>query len=269
MSRRKSVPGTPIVPGLRTLSGLAVLLGPLALAACGPAEVSVYVALGGDDDPQPLDGIEVQILPYDRDAIFDSLEAAAASPEPAMPEDLIAARDEIAAAQTAWRDEETRWGELRDRLQTINEELERLNQGERRYRELFAEWEDLNRVYESAERNVGRLFDEFNELQQATIGRFDSMRIVQGDWADQAFEDFELVRFAKIEMSGLEAVYDTTGTEGVADFLDGVAPGAYWVHARYELVYDELYWNVPVEVTTEEPCGRRLRRENAELRPIY
>ena len=266
MSRRNNV------PGLGKPVGMAALAGSLALAACGPADVSIYVALGGDDEPQPLDGIEVQILPYDRDAIFDSLEAvavAAGSPEPEMPEDLIAARDEIAAAQSAWRDEETRWGELRDRLQTINEELETLNQGERRYRELFAEWEDLNAVYEGAERNVGRLFEAFNDLQQATIGRFDSMRVVQGDWADQAFEDFEMVRFAKVEMSGLEAVYDTTGAEGVADFDEGVAPGAYWVHARYELVYDELYWNVPVNITTDEPFVLRLRRDNAELRPIY
>ena len=255
--------------GLKRPAGLAAILVPMFLMACGPADVSVFVALGDDAEPEPLGDIEVQILPYDRDQIFDSLESVAAMPEPQMPEDLIAARDEIAAAQDEWRTAESRWGEVRDRLQAINAELETLNTAERRYRELFLEFEDLDAERARVERTVGTLFDRFTELQQASIGRIDSVKVVQDDWANQAFEDFGAVRDMKVELAGLEAHYDTTGAEGVADFMDGVVPGEYWVHARYRLVYDELYWNVPVMVTRDSATVVRLHRENAEVRPVY
>ena len=95
------------------------------------------------------------------------------------------------------------------------------------------------------------------------------MRIVQADWADQAFVDVSTVIMAKLDMTGLDIVVDTTDASGIADFQDGVAPGMYWVHARHELPYDELYWNVPVTVSREAPLVLRLSRDNAEVRPIF
>lgn len=248
--------------------GLAILTT-LAFTACGPADATVFVALGDEANPEPLDAVEVRLLPYDRDQIFDSLASEAAIPEPQVPPDLLAAQEEIAQAQQAWRDSETRWGVLRDTLQKLNDAMEGLNRAESLYRQLFMDYEDLEGDYQAADRNMGRLFNEFDALQQAAIGRMDSMRAVQGDWADQAFEDYDLVRFMKIEASGLEELADTTEANGIADFQDGVAPGMYWVHARHRLPYDELYWNVPVTITREEPFVLRLSRENADVRPIF
>ncbi|MXV94413.1 MAG: hypothetical protein F4Z92_00710 [Gemmatimonadetes bacterium] len=87
--------------------GLAIF-ATLAITACGPADVTVFVALGDEANPEPLDAVEVRLLPYDRDQIFDSLASEAATPEPQIPPDLMAARDEIALAQQAWRDSENR-----------------------------------------------------------------------------------------------------------------------------------------------------------------
>ena len=87
-------------------------------------------------------------------------------------------------------------------------------------------------------------------------------------WADQAFRDIGDVIDARIEASGLEEAADTTGVEG-AILFDKVPPGQYWVFARYELVYDELYWNIPITVTREEPVVVRLNRANAEMRAIF
>ena len=249
--------------------GVVAILASLSLAACGAADVSVVVALGDDTESTPLDGVEVQILPYDRDQVFDSLEAASPTPEPEIPEDLLAAQAEIVQAQQAWLEAETRWNELRDRLQTLNDRLEGLNRGESLYRQLFAEYEDLDAEYQRTERQVGALFDTFDGLQQASIERMDSMRIVQADWGDQAFADVSVVIMAKVDAAGLDIVMDTTDASGIADFQDGVAPGMYWVHARHELPYDELYWNVPVTVSREEPLVLRLSRDNAEVRPIF
>jgi hypothetical protein len=35
------------------------------------------------------------------------------------------------------------------------------------------------------------------------------------------------------------------------------------------LIYDELYWNVPLEVAGGEPTELVLNRANAQRRPVY
>ena len=253
-------------------TGLAAILVTTILAACGPGEATIVVALGDEtsEDANALDGVEVRLLPYDRDQIFDSLTAVAAAagmPEPEVPPDLLAAQEEIAQAQQEWRDTETRWNVLRDSLQTLNNAMEGLNRAQRAYMELYNQYQDLEGDYNRAEQQLGRLFDNFTSLQQAAIGRMDSINIVQADWADQAFEDVGLVIAARIELTGLEEHADTTGVEGVAAFE--AAPGQYWVYARHELPYNELYWNIPIAITREEPVVLRLNRDNAVVRQIF
>jgi hypothetical protein len=45
-----------------------------------------------------------------------------------------------------------------------------------------------------------------------------------------------------------------------------VKPGAYWVYARYETAYTELYWNLPIVVEGGEPLTVKLNRSNADER---
>ncbi len=253
-------------------TGLAAILVTTILAACGPGEATIIVALGDEasEDANALDGVEVRLLPYDRDQIFDSLTAAAAAagmPEPEVPADLLAAQEEIAQAQQEWLDTETRWNVLRDSLQTLNNAMEGLNRAQRAYMELYNQYQDLEGEYNRAEQQVGRLFDNFTSLQDAAIGRMDSINIVQADWADQAFADVGLIIAGRIELTGLEEHADTTGVEGVATFE--AAPGQYWVYARHELPYNELYWNIPIAITREEPIVLRLNRDNAVVRQIF
>ena len=255
-----------------TGTGLAAILVTTILAACGPGEATIIVALGDEtsEDANALDGVEVRLLPYDRDQIFDSLTAVAAAagmPEPEVPPDLLAAQEEIAQAQQEWRDTETRWNVLRDSLQTLNNAMEGLNRAQRAYMDLYNQYQDLEGDYNRAEQQVGRLFDNFTSLQDAAIGRMDSINIVQADWADQAFEDVSLIIAAKTELAGLDEHADTTGVEGVAAFE--AAPGQYWVYARHELPYNELYWNIPIAITREEPVVLRLTRDNAVVRQIF
>ncbi len=242
--------------------GLALFVS-VALGACGPAQLTVTVEIDGEAG----DDLEVRLLPYDRDQVFDSLTQAAVDPEPEIPADLLAVRDEIAAAQQQWLDNETRWNTLRDTLAKLNDAMEGLNRAENRYRTIFREWSDLNAEYQRAERRVATDFERFESLQAAAIGRMDSMRVAQANWADQAFVDVDMVIGAKIEESGLEQATDTTDVEGMALFE--VPPGRYWVYTRYELPYDELYWNETVDVARGEPVELRLVRENAEVRPIF
>lgn len=253
---------------MRKNSGLGLaLLFVAAFAACGPGQATITADIGEGGEANVLQDLEVRLLPYDRDQVFDSMTAAADMPEPEVPEDLLAAREEIADAQRQYLEAESQWNILRDTLAKLSAAMEELNRAESRYRTIFNEWSDLNRTFQSREGQVERYFDRFESLQTAAIGRMDSMRIVRADWADQAFVDVDAVIAAKIEASGLEPTADTTDAAGMAQF--DVPPGRYWVYARHELPYDELYWNVEIEVARAEPAALRLSRENAELRPVF
>lgn len=253
----------------RTLPFAMTLL--LAAGACGPAELVVTMELEPTSAESaegmaatPLGDMEIQLLPFDRDAVFDSLEAAHGTPEPQAPADLLEARERVQEAQARWRAAEARWNNLRDTLQKLTDAMAQYNRGEARYVALYREFQDLDSQYSRIERETERAFEEFTNLQNATIQRSDSMRIAIENWADEAFGGAFDAFTAKQRASGLQTVVDTTDASGVARIQ--AKPGSYWLHARYELPYSELYWNVPVTLETGDPTQVRLTRENAEER---
>ena len=253
----------------RTGFGLAGLIATLALTACGPGRVSIVVELEDEDggDARLLEDIEVRLLPYDRDHVFDSLTRAASTPEPEIPDELLAARDDIAEAQRAWTEAETLERNLRDTINKLNKKLAELNPAMNDYKAIYNQVNPMIDELEGVTGRVKSLFQTFDELQKASIEQMGEIRRVKEDWANQAFKDVGTVIDALIDASGLEEAADTTGVYGGA--LVEVPPGQYWVYARYELPYDELYWNVPVTVTRGDPVEVRLSRANALLRPIF
>ena len=133
---------------------------------------------------------------------------------------------------------------------------------------LFQEFQDFDNEYSSVERQVEADFAEFDRLQQGTIRASDSVRIVIDQWADEAFTDVGTVFREKQLETGLDVAVDTTDASGIARTNLRVRPGQYWVHARYELTYSELYWNVPVTIEGGDPVQIRLTRDNADDRPL-
>ena len=90
---------------------LPVILGAALLSACGPTQVVVTAEIAQDDqsqdaEPRALGDLEIRLFPYDRDAIFDSLTATAARPEPPIPDSVLTAQNQVAESQQAWRDAE-------------------------------------------------------------------------------------------------------------------------------------------------------------------
>jgi hypothetical protein len=244
----------------------------LAAGACGPAEVVVTMEIdvpnpdGEGMVTRPLSDIEVQLIPFNRDEVFDSITTAFGTPEPDPPADLLAAREEVQAAQAEWDEANRRWATIRDTLQKLNDAMEQYSRGEARYVALFREWQEWDSQYAAAEDEVDRTFGAFDELQRGTIRQSDSVRILQENWAEDAFADIGEVFSAKQRATGLDWVVDTTDANGVARGNLLVAPGQYWVHARYELAYTELYWNFPITVEGGEPMTVQLTRANAEER---
>jgi len=245
------------------------LLGTALVSACGPTQVAVIAEIAPDDPSQgtearALADLEIRLFPYDRDVVFDSMTAAATTPEPAIPDSVLDAQTQVAAAQQAWRDMEARWNVLRDTLQTLSDELETLSRGSGQYRLLFREFQDLDGDYSSVERQRDAAFEDFTSLQSASMAAAEQTRALREQWADEAFAEVGPVMSLHERASGLATLYDTTDASGVAEFE--AKAGDYWVTARYELPYTELYWNIPMAVGSE-PAQVRLTRENAIVRP--
>lgn len=244
----------------------------LAAAACGPSEVVVTIEVempnpeGEGMVTRPLADVEVQLIPFDRDAVFDSLTTVYGTPEPDVPEELIDRREAVQEAQAEWDEATRRWSTIRDTLQKLSDAMEQYSRGEARYVALFREWQDWESQLSAAETDRDRTFGIFDSLQQGTIRESDSIRVLQDNWADDAFADIATVFAAKHRATGLDWVVDTTDASGVARGNLLVKPGTYWVHARYELPYTELYWNEMITVEGGEPMTVTLARANAEER---
>lgn len=250
-----------------------ILLGPLFLSACGPAQVAVTaeIEVADPENPgtmvtRPIADLEVQIIPFDRDQVFDSLEAAFPEPEPEIPADLLAAQEEIAAARSEWNAAEATWQSGRDRLTEILEEMEPLNQAEARYITLYREFQDVEGQVARAERLKDQAFDRFTELQEGYIARRDSVKLMRDQWAEEAFASAGEAFTNKLRELGQDIIVDTTDAQGYA--LIDVPPGDWWVYSYYEQVYSELYWNLPITVERGDPVQVRLVAETAEERPI-
>ena len=243
----------------------------LAGGACSPAEVVVTVEIEvptaeGGTQQLALSDVEVQLLPFDRDAVFDSLTQAFPDPEPDVPQELIDAREQVQAAQAEWDASQRRWSLVRDTLQTLLAEMEQYNRGEAQYLLLYREFQEFEGELAGAEREMNSDFARFDSLQRGTIRASDSIRIMQETWADDAFAEVGEVFRSKQLASGLPAVVDTTDASGVARENFRVAPGQYWVYARYPMTYTELYWNVPITVERGDPVQVTLTRANADER---
>lgn len=243
----------------------------LATAACGPAKVVVTMQVdmpnpdGEGTVTQPAKDVEINMLPFDRDAVFDSLAQAYGTPEPEIPQWLQERRDSVQAARERWQGAERRWANLRDTLQKINKTMEQYSRGESQYVMLYKEFNDLDDQRAAALRQKNAYFKVFDSLQKTTVSASDSIRILRDDWADQAYASVNDVFDAKLKAAGVPRIpADTTDANGVANLQ--VKPGKWWVHATYDLPYSELYWNVPVDVKRGDPVQVKLTPENAKER---
>jgi len=241
------------------------------LAACGPAQAVITLEIEQEDPTTgvtstlALDKVEVRLFPFDRDAIFSALEAAAAVPEPAIPDSVSDAQAAVRAAQTEWQGIQQRWNMLRDTLQTLSAELEQVSRATAAYRQMFNDFNEVDDEYTSLERQLDRAFTNFTGLQEASIAAADEIRLLRERWADEAFatvgEDLDRAESS----SGMKILHDTTGASGIANFE--APPGQWWVTARWELPFEDLYWNVPFDLTRDAPAQVRLTLANAVRRP--
>jgi hypothetical protein len=258
---------------MKRASLLSAALGALLLAACGPAELVVTAEVEvrdpetGTQEPRPVSDLVVQLLPFDRDAIFDSLARAYDRPEPTLPPEIAIMRDSLFESRDEWSQAESEWLAVRDRLQNISREMRQFSPAEARYRELFFEFEDLETRLRQAEQRRDQAFNRYDRLQRDVLDELNQFRLIQEMWEDEAFADFGEVVRVRLSEAGREIMADTTDATGIARLRP--RPGEWWVHSRYRLPTEELYWNIRVEVDRGDPVQLRLTRENAEIRQVF
>ena len=241
-----------------------------SLVACSSPQVVAEAAITQEATGErvALQDLPIRLLPYDRDAIFDSLEAAHPTPEPPIPPDLLQQQQAAIAAQAEHSVAETRLGTVRDSLRALSERIGQMEreglQGTPQHRAASAAVDRLAAEEERVQQTVQAAFARYSSLQQLSAARANSVRAARQAWAAEAFRDFQTVVDAKLEAMGREEMADTTTAAGSTLFR--TSEGQWWVYARYTLPNEELYWNEPIEVSGDS-THILLTEENAERRP--
>jgi hypothetical protein len=252
---------------VRFLTHAGLAAGLIVLGAC-TGQVTVQAQLEGEDGATtPLRELEVMALPYDRDAIFDSLEAASGTPAPQVPDSLVELQAEIAAAQSEYSEAESRWGEARDSAKTLTEALGPMNPASATYRLMHRDFLEQEIRIRDTERTRDRAFDHFTALRDRFTQSAQEYSVRREAWGEDAFAPVDSIIMVRLDQLGREVAADTTDANGIAVFA--LKTGQWWIHARYELPFDELYWNEPVTVARGEPTVVQLTRATAEVRPRY
>lgn len=247
---------------------LTVLAGLVPLTACGGAtDLAVRATTAAEgEEARGLSQQVIRLLPYDRDSIFAVLSERAEAQEPQPPQDLLVLRDSVAAARERWQTAETDWNEIRSELQQLSERMQGMSRSSDEYAQAFRRFDNLDSQVGRLERDQRQAFQQFTALDSLYRARADSFSAVVRAWGDEAFEDYGQIVDSLLETSGREELWDTTGSQGWAEFQ--VPRGVWWVYTRSELVFDELYWNVPYESTGGADTVV-LNRSNADVRPIF
>jgi hypothetical protein len=247
----------------------AVAIMAATTMACGGGDVVVLAQLqeGAVEgaEGRPLGTLPIMLLPYDRDAIFDSLSQAHPRPEPEIPDTIFELQNQISERYREWQAANARWGTLRDSLQVLSNRMERMNPQSGEYFVMFRDFNDLEAEVGVLQTRSDQAFREFEQLQSRMADEARGIQIERELWADEAFAPVDSIIQARLEERGAQEYADTTDAQGVARFR-GIPPGPWWIHGRYERPYDELYWNVPIQVDRGEEVQVRLTEQNAEVR---
>lgn len=246
---------------MRTHRITAALLAVVALTAtaCGSSVTVEVVTEGPEGEPQPQANLPLDFLPFDRDSVFDALDAAAETPRPEMGDELQTASDRVLSLQAEWREAETEWSETRDQLRNLRERLDRIDPRDPDYRSLYDQFGQLEGREAQLDRQRKAAFDSFTAAQDEVSTRLDSFRVVLESWENEAYSGYYDIEMELLD--GRDVIADTTNNAGRATV--SLPGGDWWVTTRAPVLEGELYWNVPVP----DADTLRLDESNATLRP--
>jgi hypothetical protein len=244
---------------------LATLLAGAAVIGCeGSRDVVVRVSIPGTDSSDtPVSGVGLVALPYDRDSVLASLEAAATTPRPPT-----AGLDSLFAT---FREPFTRYAaaslrltRLRDSAEAITGRLDSLPRNSPEYGRLYAALEGLSDSVAAATRENEAARATLDRARSGFITESESLRAAVRHWEDSTYQGYDSIVRNLAARRRQDPLTDTTNARGWANFH--LRSGPWWIYARSWDASDpnaEWYWNVPVEgdtVLLSERTGRRQPR---------
>lgn len=237
----------------------------IALSACGGSEVTVQVLGEGADGPVPQANLEVFFYPFDRDSVFDVLDAEASTPKPEIPPEMLATFAQIRSLQEEWRDKEAAWSEARDRMQTLSEEMQAMDprsRGSREYMSKYEEFEQLEGVERRLNSEKQALFEQFTAMQDSVTNQVDSFKAVRDTWEDEAYAGYFEIEQSLVTELRRQIFADTTGTDGYV--TRSLPSGDWWVNARMRVPVGEFAWSLRIDPSQVDTL--RLDASNGEER---
>ncbi|MBW3570735.1 MAG: hypothetical protein KY467_06485 [Gemmatimonadetes bacterium] len=137
---------------------LLLLAACLAVAGCSDSKVVVRASLA--EGGQPIADLPVFLLPYDRQALMDSLANDAGQPEPAIPAALITQLESLNARETQLAAAgDTAVRQVRAQRAAVQKQVDSIRASRREWRQqVFAPFDSVSRA-KMAELGVGTATD--------------------------------------------------------------------------------------------------------------
>ncbi len=234
-----------------------------SLAACAEGDLTVRLSLHQEE----LRGVQVEAVPFDPDAILDSLAGTAVDPSPtfsALEEALFAFEPSDHAALAAINEP---WLALRDSVAALSESLQAMDRADPAYAVAYGQFRALYAQFTQRTAQRGRELSALDghgvQLARWAQAAADTLRT----WERIAYAAYDSLASAALTTSGREAHTLTTEANGEAHVT--LETGMWWLVVRradVENPFLEYYWHVPVQVNGLVPTVLTLTEHRALLR---
>jgi hypothetical protein len=231
---------------------------------------------GGDASPvlvraslghgEPVTGLEITALPFDAEAVLDSLADAAPTPRPtfrALEAELAAYRspedDRLAEASIPWL-------ALHDSVSRLADSLNGMDRRGATYARMYARFRQLYARLQQRATERDRALEELRGEDVTLARRAQAASEELRTWERDAYSAYPQIAAEALDRRGVEFVRATAAEDGTLHLE--LPPGEWWIVARLadpENPFQEYYWNVPLTVGWR-PVGVPLSERNTVRR---
>ncbi len=241
------------------MRGLLVLLAGLsltiAMSGCSKdTKIVLTVVLSGEEGEEAVSGVKFSLLPYDIEAVKDSL--AGVNNPPSKP-----SKDELLALRGAYDEINKEYNDHLEEYRTAESDVKKIKDlmsskykvAYKRYKEAKAKNKELNEQREKAR-------SEYIASRKAYDSGMEK-------WEGEAYKGLEdVLQGVRLERGITEDYLIKTDKQGVGRVV--VPGGKWWINGKErhrELKYAWLIWNVPVQAEGGV-LEITLNKDNAEER---
>ncbi|MGH7572289.1 MAG: hypothetical protein ACREMK_10640 [Gemmatimonadota bacterium] len=241
-------------------AALATVSLVMAVGCSTETELAIQaVGQNAEDETVPLSGIQLDILPYDIDSLYASLETGSDPGEPPS-------ADSIRTLAQSYQDACASYRVTGDSIETVRQQATQISNREGQtsdaYRQTFERYQAL----------VGREEQRFDACQSVTddyTAVRNAYREARGEWEARAWPEEAFARQESLMVGEHPLQRVETGPQGTATVT--VPNGTWWVLGDAPVpgsISQEYRWNVRIEAGGGE-LAVELTPENAALEPVF